>query len=637
MGTFYFAWVDSDETTFGPEHEVEDEEIVRFTMEQNEGDFAELNIDFKNPRVGPLAASRKVWAWFSYEVDSEVTPIGLFRLVAIPSNILGEVITYKLIARPGDFTEQKAAIADTLRVLPFYDDLFIDEGHRDDPDVVLEGYTKTWDIDRITHVVSTTDFLVGEDGVEVFDETDTIDGIQVTIDRVPLTSVTINGEVPWKQSFGGQIQIPRKVFTSLAEPDNWPKAGDALAGGYYVIASDVETSPPVETTTLEFQYTNREATHRDGDVMSVSESSTDVPGGRSGGPHLMLTQSSYHVTGDPASGTPASAGNSETGLVIPEGWFASSMTLGIDGDGDRMDAVSVVVTSDLQPVLKDPADTSDTEIIDLGTTEVSAGCDSDGTPIVDSRRTEYVTTNRGLLSVQYMINRARARLIIGARVVNISWECPFERALDLSCRKNAQIVWDGIPGEAAIGKIVSYSLRGDGTTGEFRGAVKIACAVGLGNAITTSDGVADYVDEDYVDDYQTFTGQVVALPSGDIGYSPPVRVSSSGGIPFNITANNVVIRDEIVGSAVDQQEAVLSNYRPASIPAGITPHGFLGYMQQIQREAQANAARALAETQTWREIELLDLTSQSMESAWTVSTTPLVIPRQIDLTADVSA
>ena len=69
-GPFYFAWVDYASgavPTFGPEHEVEDEEIVSFTVEQKEGDFATLNIDVRNPKIGLLAPGRPIWACLSYD------------------------------------------------------------------------------------------------------------------------------------------------------------------------------------------------------------------------------------------------------------------------------------------------------------------------------------------------------------------------------------------------------------------------------------------------------------------------------------------------------------------------------------------------------------------------------------------
>ena len=61
--TFQFAWVGPAETTFGPEHAREDEEVFAFTLEHTEGDFATLSIDIRNPRRQYLAEGADLWMW----------------------------------------------------------------------------------------------------------------------------------------------------------------------------------------------------------------------------------------------------------------------------------------------------------------------------------------------------------------------------------------------------------------------------------------------------------------------------------------------------------------------------------------------------------------------------------------------
>jgi hypothetical protein len=58
---------------------------------------------------------------------------------------------------------------------------------------------------------------------------------------------------------------------------------------------------------------------------------------------------------------------------------------------------------------------------------------------------------------------------------------------------------------------------------------------------------------------------------------------------------------------------------------------------ELLEEREQLMAHALADRQVWREIELLDLTQEGIEAEWTVGTTPLVIPRQIDLTASATS
>ena len=68
--------------------------------------------------------------------------------------------------------------------------------------------------------------------------------------------------------------------------------------------------------------------------------------------------------------------------------------------------------------------------------------DIGGATIGSSRRRSYFPTARGLKSIEYLLCLARAHLILRSRAVEVTFECSFERAIDLSCRKNAR-VFDG--------------------------------------------------------------------------------------------------------------------------------------------------------------------------------------------------
>ena len=79
MSTFYFSWADGPDTAgnIPPwESGVEDEEIVSFTLSQNEGDAATLNIEVRNPKRGLL--SGQVWAFFSVVTDDTAGVAELF-------------------------------------------------------------------------------------------------------------------------------------------------------------------------------------------------------------------------------------------------------------------------------------------------------------------------------------------------------------------------------------------------------------------------------------------------------------------------------------------------------------------------------------------------------------------------------
>lgn len=169
-GPFYFAWVSAGTAFDRTVHNVEDEQVFSLTVEQSEGDFASLEIEIRNPRVGLLTPTRKTWAWLSWDSGSAIKPLFLGRLVGIPTSINQEIVTLVFTARPIDYVAQKAALAQSLKVFPFYDPVWIATDKLSDPDTVLEAYSALWHIDRVTHEVTVSDILVGENTSVVTDE-----------------------------------------------------------------------------------------------------------------------------------------------------------------------------------------------------------------------------------------------------------------------------------------------------------------------------------------------------------------------------------------------------------------------------------------------------------------------------------
>ena len=62
---FHFAWVDAGQTSFSSAFAREDEQVLSFELAQEEGDFASLRLEVRNPRVGLLSINRKRWGWLA--------------------------------------------------------------------------------------------------------------------------------------------------------------------------------------------------------------------------------------------------------------------------------------------------------------------------------------------------------------------------------------------------------------------------------------------------------------------------------------------------------------------------------------------------------------------------------------------
>ncbi len=219
LAPFFFAWVYEDQTTFDPATmNVVDEDIYDMEIKHDEGQIPSLDLTIRNPRVGLLAPGRKVWAWLSYQPPTAeavaainelyglesgnayvfpcIIPLFFGVLVGIPTSLFAELITLKFIARSHTYIEDKQAVAETMKIRPFYDPIWLDDRHRDDPDSILEGWPRLWHVDRTTLVTTASDIITGEDGVVTFTEDDGFyEGVEFTLDQAPLSIVEVEATV----------------------------------------------------------------------------------------------------------------------------------------------------------------------------------------------------------------------------------------------------------------------------------------------------------------------------------------------------------------------------------------------------------------------------------------------------------
>jgi hypothetical protein len=687
---FFFAWCGPDEE-FGLQHQVEDEIVFAFDLGHQEGQIPTLSIDIKNPHVGLLAPDRAQWAWLSYQSSLGVFPLFYGRLVALPSNLLGEVVTLQFLARPNDYLAQKQDIADELMVEPFYDPIWINTDKLTDPDTVLETYAMTWHVDRITHEVSVSDIIFGEDGTEEFrPEESFYDSVSISFAQSPQTQVVFDGTVQWTQAATGVIPMPDvslSAWNGTQIINDWPKVGDQLKNGWSVYFSDITnwsdqlgggtvttvdlgggtssnvggstpgSNPPIGSAltgtqaisqgllgvspnlptkskahTISFSWQNQNKFHFDGDTMSINESATYDAEGNMGG--NVVSDTGTLVIGDPATGTAASASRniSWTRLVaqpqvapvttpvtpvtvLPSGdttggnpveipslfgqlWLQYDLSFG------HTETIHFIMNSDIQPVVLLSPDESVNQItLSMNGSDLGLPLDNSGTvaPIGDPGRSAFFPTDRGLLAIQYPMLIARASLAQSARAAKVNFDCTFERALSLNCRKNALLHDLRLPGGQVIGKITEYHLKVDGDKGELIGSVQIESTVGNDTSITVNAGVPTYADEGYVAvGYQFYSGTDISLPTGDA----------------NVVMPEIVLPDNQMVLPLTFGSAVLAFYVHQGTP--------------IDTVIAGGAATA---DPTWLEIALVPVTGQKFATDYDFGVSTLVLPKLIDLAA----
>ena len=280
MSQFFFAWVSPD-TAWSSALERYDENIISFSVEHNEGDIPTMTMIIKNPKIGLLNPGRLYWAWLAWEDDSaSVHPLFFGRLVGIPTDTLGEAITLKFIARPKDYIRQKQGLAETLKVAPGYDRVFAPSQKLDDPDVILEGYSLMYHVDRLTGVVSVSDILVGEDGTLAYGGgSATYASLKNHLNQPPLMAIAVQATASWDQQYRGRFDViygHMTTFTGESFISDWPTTGKSLGGGYHASVgwaanADglLQMASALGTVSGHYSWQNLSKSHHTGDTMSI--------------------------------------------------------------------------------------------------------------------------------------------------------------------------------------------------------------------------------------------------------------------------------------------------------------------------------------------------------------------------------
>jgi hypothetical protein len=379
-GPFFFAWVDQGAAFDPTVHNVMDEYVFSVRRVLAEGQKPVLMLQIRNPHIGLLNVTRKSWAYFSWDSGSTAGIVPLFygRLVGVPSDIFGEVIEIQFIAWPVDYQKQVQALAESLKSAPF-DPIFVDVAKADDPDTVLEVYSSNWHVDAVTHVVTASDILLGEDGnVDVSADDAFYDSMSMRRLQAPLTAIQVDASVSWRQTARGFVDIGNKVFDSYSWDgiySEWPKPLSPLGAGWsvqYSIAVDVYGTNSALVAQTAGSYQNTARFHSNGDTLALNWSYS-VPNLRGGYLSYNLTEKSQSGVVDPfavdENGDPAPLnipGSSDiTTIYCPLGRVSTSLVLRYDADRQRTERVIFRLTSDLQAVILDPLVSEDSELITL--------------------------------------------------------------------------------------------------------------------------------------------------------------------------------------------------------------------------------------------------------------------------------
>lgn len=394
MSQFFFAWTPPN-TAWSSALERYDEKIISFSIEHNEGDIPTMTMIIKNPKIGLLNPGRLYWAWLAWQDDSAtVHPLFFGRLIGIPTDTLGEAITLKFIARPQDYIRQKQKLAETLKVAPYYDRVFAPAQKLDDPDVILEGYSLVYHVDRLSGLVTVSDILIGEDGTLVYGTgSATYASLKNHLNQPPLMAVAVQATAQWDQRYRGHFDViygEMSTFTGEAFISDWPTTGKSLGGGYHASVgwaanADglLQLASALGTVSGSYSWQNLSKNHHTGDTMSVSSSyshnALQTQLEASGGIKAtvwsrnqigILDASPVDANGDPAPINIPAISEITYMTVVP--WKVGfDLTLGYEANRKRSEFLFFTLSADAQPIITDPLITEDTEVLSLQTSNLS--------------------------------------------------------------------------------------------------------------------------------------------------------------------------------------------------------------------------------------------------------------------------
>jgi hypothetical protein len=631
-GPFFLAYIDEDETFNPAVHNVVDEEIFSFVIEQVEGDFATLQIELENPRSGPLSPGKQRWVFFSVDKNWKQTgswtpDIRLLfkgRIDAVPVNLQEEVIQLNFTARPTNFQEQKISVAESKKERPYWDPIWFDPTKIDDPDNILESRPELWYVSPTTNVVSTSHILNGEDGTITLDETKIfMDNTTVDYHDVPLRTIRMTATGSWEQSgtdafdisqyfeFGGSGSI--KTYTGPGLRDSWPKNGASLGNGWKVEQGECLGNGPQPVWGFKYGVFSRNIYDNGSELFSFDPAIQESIS--------FLTQfgpEAIRVVSPPwyENVQPLLQSVFITKLLLIPLWnMLPIMTVRYETNRKYSEVLTIELSADVQEVKVDLAG-SDTLELTMSTSELASPIDPYGDiPIGDVRRRTFFATDRGAQSIEYLIALMRARLIARARCAEVTFETDFWTAVDngVSLRKNLVMIDGRFPDGQVAGKIIQYRLSLDGSDGAMLAEIKIGASVGRNGTIAPIPGVGVYANAGYAKSgYQRETGGHIVPFASDVAY-----------IPINgLQAND---------DGVD----LLSFTKANIIKSLVKEHSFTEQRAHMAHsvEQPSNAFDLLNEVPTTFTLTMLPVTGGPFQTEFIVETTDLKIPRTINLEA----
>jgi hypothetical protein len=369
---------------------------------------------------------------------------------------------------------RKRLLAETLKVPPYWDPIFITADQQTNPDTVLDAYNADWHTDRVTHVVTVSNTIAGEDGTDTITD-HTYTSLNFSYREAPAYVMFCTATIQYNQQATGTVDFTSSIyqaFNAVGSTEfgflssytggglltSWPKPDANIGAGWTVGSTTVERvdgnfgpdfNYVIEVATGGMTPTNFVAITVDqssldeGDIQFAAEEFKTAEGDTTKEVTELVVGGFYGTSPDDKGGPMA--------VGFPLWFLSASLPLNYKVERQRIETVEFTMLADVQPIITEGVEPL---TLDLSSQQVDQPVDPGGAlPIGDLRRTSYMLTDRGHQTLQYLITRCRASLVAKARAATVSCEIDFDQAINLTLRQSRTIVDDRIPGGQATGKV----------------------------------------------------------------------------------------------------------------------------------------------------------------------------------------
>lgn len=491
------------------------------------------------------------------------------KRVGFPCKIAQDLAEVEYTSEPDDTGDQLKRLAENLKEPALYDDLFI-TSNDENPTNALEARSDLFCWDRCSGMVSVSGLFEG--GRTLDFSNDILQGsLKLSLADTPLDFINVEIAAEWIQKAEGQINLfpqiakkfPKRLVNTLT-PDQlakqWPKVGDKVGpfaslkqSGYQVVRSKLKPFNPPHTGVLDIYPT----------VTPLITTLVD---------------------------------NKPESMRLKRSWFKGDLWLYWHYFQKRREVVHFTLhqSSQLKGHIRAKHKTLRLQLQSVENSLVSQGTSS------------FFISERGQDAIIHALEIAKAHLAGSSRCIEIEFEVPLLKAIDITLNDAVSIRSDKIPGGSVTGKVTQYTFLI--TPAGAIARIHLGVAAGA-----ESEPLVLLTEETYVDASYSQDGKSsFKTPSGIIVKGYHHQTPKDGILhPYSLGIHDFIKRVEVKGDAEKQSRHLLENEYP-------------------KRE---NPLSALTEMPTIIDVDLLDLrTAANLEhhihldvlNSWSA-------PRQINL------